>query len=329
MSISVDAESVRRVLSNLLGRRAASILGAGASANVIPLGTIMNNLALAHVLSDTRCIMPGTQGRAGRGRNWIKPNGCEWSFANGAIGQLSREQLRLLECRATTPVGGSEPPLSYVVFSYVPVPLTLLSFNADGYGPRLCSNRHVVREMHGANDPRFPHGWEFRRLFEMADQGHDVVPRGYLACFEPERVDTFGVEWYAWWFEALSGCSDLIIVGYTFGHQPDGSLNDWLSFELVRAYLADKPVAITVIDLDPEPLVDRLKDQLRNGNIVGVVCNWEHLAGSIIDVSRNTIENNVSGAFRRCDDVVRDYVARTEGVTRMWRDRHSRSEQSV
>jgi hypothetical protein len=320
MDAKVSRVNIERILQGFLGSKCSCILGAGASAQRVPLGSAMNDAASQIVLLNPTLITPGLQGRAGLGRNWIiRPPKYEGSSAMlYEIGQLSPQQLRVIEHEVSKPRDVDGCPSAYEVFRYVPNRLTLLNYNVDKLATRYCGRQHVVREMHGTNDPRFPYGWDFGKVFDMAGTGYNVLPPSYRGHFEPERPDEFGYRWELWWADALIGCTDIIIIGYSFARQKHGGLNDWLSLQRIRTYLRDQEIRITVVDLNPSEIVEQLREELRNTDILGTTCYWDKLADAIIEVSKTTIEGDIRGAIKHCDEITRQYYRLAEHSRRLW-----------
>lgn len=299
----LSVENVNRLLLSLLGPKCTCILGAGASVPILPAD--LNALALELVLRNTDYLLPGWQSQTSKDRNWIKPIGYEWSsFVPGAINQSTQQALRLVEYQVTKPPILTMTPAQYLVFHLIPLTLKILTFNYDGLAKRFCPQPYL-KEMHGRHSAHFPYGRDMSTLYELARHGYNVTPNTFHA-FEPETPDMYSLREEWWFYQALSECSDLILIGYSFA-QNGRRLNDQETYNRVCYYLRDKAVRVTVVDPYPDALVDRLRHDLRNDDITGLPVYWNHLARAIIRTAHTTIEGDVRGAHRFTDDVYRNY----------------------
>ncbi len=307
MSVSqeLSAESVKRLLGDFVGRKCACILGAGVSAPMVPAN--LNRRGLDMVIRLTDAIEVGTQGRTPQNRSWLRSTGYEWSaFVRGAIGQLTQQAYRMLEYEITKPGPLAAAPAQYAVFRCISRSVIILTYNYDGLAKRFCP-QFVVREMHGRHSPEFPFDWELAKLFPLAMRGHEIAPAS-LHYFEAEPPNLYGIREEHWFSQALSDCSDLVIIGYSFAQQ-----NDQETYKRVCRYLRDKEVRVTVVGPHTEELVLRLRDSLRTNDVVGVPAYWNHLARAILKVSCGTIEGDIRGALRYPGEVYEHYINFRDG----------------
>jgi hypothetical protein len=158
------------------------------------------------------------------------------------------------------------PPSNYRVFDYVPPPAVLFDFNSDGQLPYYCEPPHLVLTPHGVIDRRSLEHPEFEQwLRDAAEYGLPVPTSTWQWLPGPEpTIITRRLEYNAA-ARRLSLPGDcLILIGYSFGRQRNGAIDDSESFEFLRELLHRFPRRqVVVVDPNPEPVAGLLEDALR------------------------------------------------------------------
>lgn len=173
------------------------------------------------------------------------------------------------------------PPVNYRVFEFVPAPAVFFDLNLDGLLPYYCEPPHLVLNPHGTIDRAAllsPHFEEWLR--DAADFGLPAVQRRWQVLPGPESsLVTRGLAYNtAAQLLAVPGAF-VALIGYSFGRQHTGTIDDGETFEFLRELLRRFPRQVVVVDPNPAPVVDLLENALHERVLVCELC-WNHLAAA-------------------------------------------------
>ncbi len=159
----------------------------------------------------------------------------------------------------------SMPPPNYRIFGYVQPPAMLFDFNNDALLANYCEPPHIVLNPHGTIDRRFIEHPEFDLFFHAATEYGLLLPNFsqiWLPRPEPKWITRRQQYNLARCYLTQRG-QFLLLIGYSFGHQPSGSIDDTESFEFFREILQRFPRRIVVVDPSPEHVAGLFEDALR------------------------------------------------------------------
>jgi hypothetical protein len=197
---------------------------------------------------------------------------------NELIAHTPNEVIELFLARLLTVPESIATPQS-AMFARLP-PSVLFNFNNDNLAEHV-DPRHIVLRPHGTVVASVVHSeWAERALYHLA------VPAGIIASFdyhrplrEPNDITVRrAYQLLPYYFENRAM---VVTVGYSFGAQPDGSLDDSESFDMLVDLLRWRPKPVLVIDPEPDALAARLEAPLRR-RVSVLRCKWNVLCEFVI-----------------------------------------------
>jgi len=288
------AEQIRPVLDALTSPSLFVVSGAGLAVPIIPPMSILAwQLALAYLQlgsfpagiasrSELRDrLLPAP--KALFTGNRVDYLGDAPAKLDGWQGQLvltaSDEALSaLFQVKIYRPLKSSTPS-NYRIFGYVQPPALLFDFNNDTLLANYCKPPHIVLNPHGKIDRRFLEHPEFDLFFHAATDYGLQLPNFsqiWLPRPEPKWITQRHEYNLARYYLTQRG-HFLLLVGYSFGRQPSGGIDDAESFEFFREILKRFPRRIVVVDPSPEHVAGLFEDALRQ-RIYACKLYWNHLA---------------------------------------------------
>jgi hypothetical protein len=288
------AEQVRPVLRALTSLSLLVVSGAGLAVPIIPpMSTLAWQLALdylqlgsfsAHAVSRSELrdrLLPApkalfTGNRADSlGSAPVKLDGWQGQLVLTA----SDEALSaLFQVKIYRPLKSMAPP-NYRIFGYVQPPALLFDFNNDAFLANYCEPPHTVLNPHRNIDRRFIEHPEFALFFHAATDYGLLLPNFshiWLPRPEPKWITRRQQYNLARCYLTQRG-QFLLLVGYSFGRQPRGVIDDIESFEFFREILKRFPRQIVVVDPSPEHVAGLFEDALRQ-RIYACKLYWNQLA---------------------------------------------------
>jgi hypothetical protein len=171
------------------------------------------------------------------------------------------------------------PPPNYRIFGYVPSPALLFDFNNDTLLANYCDPPHIVLNPHGNIDRRFIEHPDFALFFRAATD-YGLLPPNFSGIWLP-RPEPKWITRRQQYDVARSYLMQrgrfLLLVGYSFGRQPSGSIDDHESFEFFREILKRFPRRIVVVDPFPDHVAGLFEDALHQ-RIYACSLYWDCLA---------------------------------------------------
>jgi hypothetical protein len=157
----------------------------------------------------------------------------------------------------------SVPPVNYRVFFHVPSPALLFDFNTDGQLSNYCCPPQLVINPHGAIDHAILQRIDPNELLRYAAYGVQVTSTWlWFPGPEPSSI-TRNVEYvFASRFLRSPG-EFVLLIGYSFGRQRSGKIDDAESFEFLREHLKRFRRRVVVLDPNPDQVAGLLEDGLR------------------------------------------------------------------
>jgi hypothetical protein len=170
------------------------------------------------------------------------------------------------------------PPVNHQGFYYVPSPAFIFDFNCDGLVRTYCAPPHIVVNPHGYID-RIWQSPESANLFHQYAARGGRLPNSKKLIEpgpEPKTItQTCGYDAAARYLSL--GGQFLLLIGYSFGLQPDGSIDDVESFEFLCEHLRRFARRIVVADPHPEHVAGLFEKALGQ-RIHSCKVFWNHFA---------------------------------------------------
>lgn len=171
------------------------------------------------------------------------------------------------------------PPYNYRIFGYVQPPALIFDFNNDALLANYCEPPHIVLNPHGNIDRRLIEHPEFDLFLRAVTEYGLLLPNFsqiWLPRPEPKWI-TRRQEYDVVRSYLTQRGEFLLLIGYSFGRQPGGSIDDTESFEFLREVLKRFRRRIVVVDPFPEHVAGLFEDALRHRIYACKLC-WNHLA---------------------------------------------------
>ncbi|MGD0671516.1 MAG: hypothetical protein ABSB13_05525 [Candidatus Binatus sp.] len=170
-------------------------------------------------------------------------------------------------------------PANYRIFNFVPPPAVLFDFNTDALLANYCEPPHIVLNPHGAIERRIIEHPEFEQFLRAAAEFGLALPNSSgLWLPGPELKTITRRNEYKFATERLSRPAEfLLLIGYSFGRQPNGNIDDDESFEFLGELLKRFHRQIVVVDPCPEHVSGLFEDRLRQ-RICACKLYWNHFA---------------------------------------------------
>lgn len=278
------------------------VLGAGASAPVVPLGRDLaqrvigaerSGCAVDPVPHDQRALT--LRGLVPE-REILSPE----DFLDGELrDRICNSDFQLIPLYTIARAANCRTaPPSYAVFRCFR-PTRILNYNHDCLAERFCRPRHRVVTMHGSISSRFG-SEEFAKL--IADRREFDSPSidiPGLTFVEPERDDVLTR------LPTSLRLFDLIVlIGYSFARVGD-KFQDAVSFQLLASLLGRDPKAVVVVDPGQSFTAEALEDATKNARVYWLPFGWDHYARTIMRV----VSLNL-----RLDDIGRELFLTEKGA---------------
>lgn len=210
----------------------------------------------------------------------IRPGDTIDGLRREKLMRLPNSHVRLsLKHTIAIPRYFDHPADNYDVFRYFH-PSMILNFNHDGLAQDRCGDQHRVVDMHGIIQSRFGSPEIAQWITQFREVDLPLTPDGILLCI-PERYDG---EWFLpqKWEAAARFRPDFVaVIGFSFG--PD----DRVSMELFLRNFEGFRGNVYVVAPDPQDLVERLSDGLRSHTVFGVHVYWNIIAHAFLECGRN------------------------------------------
>jgi hypothetical protein len=203
---------------------------------------------------------------------------------NTVISTLFRHELDDAHARAIDSCANqceTLPPVNHRIFYYVPSPAFIFDFNCDGIVRSYCSPPHIVVNPHGYID----HIWRdpelAKSLHQYATYGGRLPNSNLLIEPSPEPGTMTRAREYADAARYLSLHGRfLLLIGYSFGLQSDGSIDDAESFQFLCEHLKRFRRHIVVVDPHPEHVAGLFEQALRQ-RIYACKLYWNYFAKAV------------------------------------------------
>lgn len=282
----------------LLNYRGLYVLGAGASAGIIPFGKELVVKISDHY--NEGGSYSADRPYQDRRTKWVINSSFKKPFElisgnelyNDLISRVSSGfvQLRLFH-ELTKPVFLNVVPNNYAVFQNFPSSV-IINYNLDGLAEKFCMPKHRVITPHGTISEMFGSPL----VSELLNDGEDIeaFPTNHI-LIEPEPIAVCSK------LPLNIGAVDFVaIIGYTFGRNNIG-FDDYYSFQYICKLLRLNPeLSVFVIDPYPEFITETLKEQIKSKHIFSVNIFWNAYSEAIRLVRKNMICINKINEVYNC-----------------------------
>lgn len=288
--ISMKLDELARYLLN---KKGLYLLGAGASAGVVPFGK-----QLAEKIGDTYKnggSFPVDTPHQDVRTNWainlslkdpldLMIRGDE--LHNDLIRRMPSGFVQaLLFHELAKPSFLNATPNNYSVFEYFPSSV-VVNYNLDGLAQKFCKQRHHIIAPHGTisstcGSREFGSYIEATRDWDIA-----AIPTAHI-LIEPEPITI-----YSQLPANIDGHEFVAVIGYTFGRNAIG-FDDCHSLTYLCELLRLNPKPVFVVDPYPECVTETLKEKIKSNDVYGVPILWNVYAEAMIRSKNNKDSNKI------------------------------------
>jgi hypothetical protein len=293
------------------------ILGAGASAPIIPMGVAA---AIRRVVQKLG-ILDGCAEPPSLRKSRLLPPDLQFDIHAALTGEISQNELdahtplevveTIFARHITVPNVGR--PAQYAVFDCMPASV-LFNFNNDNLGEAV-HPRHLCLRPHGTVDVGMVHAPAVAAALRWL-----AIPASFVEQFdfhrpEPEPSDISGNWSYRRMIEMFDSLKMVVVIGYSFGEQRDtGEIDDTESFAVLTDLLRWRPKPVLVIGPDPEGVAARIEATARTGDVGLLACRWDVLSNFVLcdafsrackEVPRRGLQI-VTSSYRRLEDALEE-----------------------
>lgn len=271
------------ILEQALRNRSFYILGAGASANIIPL----TNQQGAKIVKRHRDF--GTYSASEVEIDTIAKRLLGDAYfsnddmAQEIINRIPSGAIKAISYQLMTASNNLSSPEQYSVLNIAKYRSVIFNFNVDGLASRFCS-KHLVINAHGSLDPNVLHSKEWDELIEyylLYSEGEPRISNVLLPEKEPMGITNNSS--YKLASKIYPYTNIVILIGYSFGMN-GSELDDWESYlyfiELFNKY--NKPIVI-ISPYGAERIAYMLSEDLKRTNIHIISAYWNYLASAILE----------------------------------------------
>jgi len=221
---------------------------------------------------------------------------------NEYVSHTPNEAIEAILARLITVPAVGRPP-QYRVFDWF-APSVLFNFNNDNLADGV-EHRHILLRPHGAILASFVHSSAVRdALYHLA------IPTDFPGWLDyhrplPEPMHITSKWPYRLLLDRFSSLQAAVVIGYSFGEQTAGTLQDRESFEMLTDLLRWRPRPILIVDPYPERVADRIASAVHR-NVSQLRCRWNVLAEFIL-----------SGGYRLAQQA--SHIKGAQAITSMYR----------
>lgn len=308
-------ESLRRVLRAMSEPRGFWLLGAGASAGLVPFTSQMAirayeeyvNIGSYSVCSAPPDPDPHLRVRLTPPTHYWDPTCDLQQFYRDLFQRVcTYEALQFLTQEQLCVEPATTPP-SYKAFTLLDSSATLFTPNLDGLTRTHCSHLQVF-EPHGTiNSQWFAH--KDRALIRRCAISDGIAlpdfNRPLLPGPEPHSITRRSE--YVESRQIIATCSVIFIVGYSFGLY-NGKRDDSESFEFFVDAINKSNKRVFVFDLCPRELVESLRDRLKSRDVYPVEVSWPSFAGALLQKCEGGPLRLKSSAWVNADLKTLEYI---------------------
>ncbi len=289
-----DAPSYEFILRHFQARRGLYLLGAGASAGLVPIGGKLFRIAALDWLRSFSGFSPGIPDHSPLGQRIIEPAlgismfeltgreirpGTEPYPIEAVLRRLpdNAARLRILIEMAKFRFSGLATD-NYRVFGRFH-PSLILNYNLDGLVADQCGGQHRVINAHAIVDPWYGSS-SAENMMPAIRQFNFSLPADDLILCVPEHHKDEGLKKRLQMAGRLS--PDFIaIIGYRFAKVGD-QYDDYVSLEWFKNRFHNFPGNTYVIDPYPEEMQYEIANGIKSRRVFGVRAYWNILSHAFL-----------------------------------------------
>jgi hypothetical protein len=260
------------------------VLGAGASAGIVPMTSQLKTNIVNRVISFGSFPVESFEHDEVFSRVIGDSNDFEDYYTSAVLKHLYPSAVHAMVIKELTPPKYIKEAHAYEIFLLIKKPSTIFNMNVDGLAENY-SMGHYLLEPH----ERLPIDlvrssfWDFY-IDTLLDFGFDIftIP-GLLPRPEPYHVTSRPA--YSKAASLIKPARFVVFIGYSFGYfNKSDSFDDFETFEFFRDILKhyrNPSKNILIVSPNPEVIRGAIEDAVCSVNVCTMPCYWNHLCRAI------------------------------------------------
>jgi hypothetical protein len=313
----VRSDNLRRLLFAMSEPGTFYVLGAGASAGLVPFtpGTFAFvrqrylDIGMYSAMDAPRSPLLDRVVLEPMVSEW-KLGGCRWHPDDLLVERIPLSTLELLAQKAWSPRLHGKAPPQYSVLQKVAGPAVFFTFNLDGLARWYLRDEHFVFEPHGTVDRLWTESLEFEELLERSLDVRlpSVAPKLLPG---PELSQITSARPYVEARTYLRTAPAVVILGYSFGTFR-GKMDDSESFEYLLDAVAKRQCPIFVVDPNADWLASSIEERLRCRRVVSVALRWDDFSSTVLAMMGRHNSLSALSGDRQLNAVIAAYGLRLD-----------------
>jgi hypothetical protein len=260
------------------------VLGAGASAGIIPLTNEIGDKIICDFINrgsysiDFRAYDKTYKRIIGEDRKY------DDLLIEEIVGKMPLAFLQTATVTYLTPLALRETPSQYTIFSFARSPSTFFSMNVDGLARRFCIG-HIVLEPHGRIPISLVRREDWQLIMDgIVDYNIDFPKFHGVLLPQPEPRNITSRVAYDRAIKLFPLAHYLVIIGYSFGKFKN-SIDDYETFEFFRDLLKYHPKPVIIIDPQPEKIVGLVQESINRKDVYSIPAYWNALTRAVFETA--------------------------------------------
>lgn len=285
------AEGIYHLLSVMHRPSPFWLVGAGASARVVPIGVDLQEAVLdPFVHCGVFGVTPTDRDPTVRrivhnpaALNFDHPYGREF------VTHVPQAYVAAKLAQLLSPEPPQRPMPEYALLASAQCPSTFFVMNLDGLAIHYLGSRHHVLEPHGRIPSELVRSEAWSRWIECTLHygGPDLKDESYVLPQSEPRTIT-GTKAYERAIPLFALGEDLVVLGYSFG-KFQGRIDDSETFEYIVDLARWRRKRLLVIDRQPSEVLCRIQDAARLDHVESLEADWDCVAAALLEESRGVL----------------------------------------
>jgi len=275
-----------QLIEDAFNSKSFYILGAGASAGIIPLtnqqGAQIVKRHLGHGIFSVSEVEIDTVAKRLLENAYFSDD----QLTQELIKRIPAGAIKAISYQLMTSKHDLFPPRQYYVFNLAKYRSIIFNFNVDGLASRFCNN-HIVINAHGMLNPKLLHSEPWNELVEDCLTYHLNEPRmPNVLLPEKEPLGITNSNDYKLAAKFYPCTRYVVFIGYSFGMNKR-DLDDWESYlYFIRLFKKQEKPIVVISPYGAEQLANMLREKLLRKNVYVISAYWNYLASAILEHRR-------------------------------------------
>lgn len=286
-----NLKNLDRVLDSFQTQHISYIIGAGASAGIMPTTSKLKEKTVNYWKDMDSYPVEATRHHAAYERLIGNPYD---NYGNDLISSLldlmPNNSAELIAYYHLSPILTTQTPSQYYIFNFVVRPSVFFNFNLDGLLSYFCRG-HVIFEPHGRTKPNLSADNETASVIRtLVEHGIRHPALDNVVLLRPEPSDITNCQEHLRFANLVKFSKYLTIIGYSFSKYM-GQLDDIESFLFLMERVKHYRLKVIIIDPNPYEISELIGNSTGTTSIYPFPVYWDVFSKIVVSV---LIENKIS-----------------------------------